>query len=40
MLDVRLSDLYDAILDVYGDDIIDIDLSLDLYGDLDGGDVL
>lgn len=40
MLDVRLSDLMDAIGDVYGDDIIDIDLSLDLYDDLDGGDDL
>ena len=40
MLDVRLSDLYDAIGDAYGDDIIDIDLSLDLYDDLDGGDDL
>lgn len=40
MLDIRISDLMDAIGDVYGDDIIDIDLSLDLYGDLDGGDVL
>lgn len=40
MLDVRISDLMDAIGDVYGDDIIDIDLSLDLYDDLDGGDDL
>jgi hypothetical protein len=39
MLDIRISDLMDAIGDVYGDDI-DIDLSLDLYDDLDGGDVL
>ncbi len=40
MLDIRISDLMDAIGDVYGDDIIDIDLSLDLYDDLDGGDDL
>ena len=40
MLDVRTSDIMYAIGDVYGDDI-DIDLSLDLFDDLDdGGDVL